>query len=111
MNRSCIILSLCLISPTHALAGPMEDAQAAWAQREQPGQVEKAIALWEQAAATSPEAHIWLAKATGRLYRRSDSKQEKRKWAEMSRDHAQKAVEKNPQSAGAYTMLGMALGQ
>ena len=67
---------------------PADDAKAAWAQRDQPGQTEKAIHLWQLALKENPqESALWidLTKAMGRAVRHARNSSEKKRWADQAR--------------------------
>lgn len=98
----------------HAEGNLEQQAQAAWQERDKPGQTEQAIRNWEQTAQAEPErADLWisLAKAMGRAVRHSKTSKERRDWADRARAAAGKAVEKAPASSDAYAVYGEALGQ
>ncbi len=91
-----------------------EQAAAAWAKRDQAGQTEQAIRLWEEAVKADPKnsSHwIRLTKAMDRAERHSSSIQEKRLWADKARAAAEEAIKLSPNSSDANTVYGEALGQ
>jgi tetratricopeptide (TPR) repeat protein len=98
----------------HAEPTLAQQAQAAWASRDKPGQTEAAIHLWEQATQAEPNrADLWvnLAKALGRAVRHADTTKQKKAWADEARSAADKALRLHPNDAEAYTVYGEALGQ
>jgi tetratricopeptide (TPR) repeat protein len=91
-----------------------QQAQLAWQERDKPGQTEKAVDLWQQAAAADPaRGDLWivLTKAMGRAVRHAQTLEERRQWADRARDAAQKALARNAPSSDAYAAYGEALGQ
>jgi tetratricopeptide (TPR) repeat protein len=108
------LFMILLTTATAGWAGPLEEAQAAWARRAEPGQTVQAIALWQKAFAESPqrtELLLALAKASGKAFRNSETRAEKRKWADTALRYANEAVEKRPTDSWAHAYLGEALGQ
>jgi tetratricopeptide (TPR) repeat protein len=99
----------------HLHADPLpSQAQAAWAQRDQPGQTEKAIDLWQKALKENPnQPELWInvTKALGRAVRHASATAEKRKWADQAREAGEKAVTQNPQSPEAWAYNAEAIGQ
>jgi tetratricopeptide (TPR) repeat protein len=91
-----------------------QQAQAAWASRDKPGQTEAAIHLWEQATQAEPtRADLWidLAKALGRAVRHADTSKKKKAWADEARSAADKALRLRSNDAQTYAIYGEALGQ
>ena len=91
-----------------------QQAQAAWQQRDKPGQTKQAIRFWEQAAQEQPgraDLLIFLAKAMGRATRHAQTSKERRGWADRARSAAARAIAKDPASSDAYAIYGEALGQ
>jgi len=118
-RRGALYLLVFLLSPltphpsVHA-ATLMEQAQAAWAHRDQPGQTEAAIQAWTEALKTEPKrADLWidLAKAQGRAVRHAETSRDRKKWADAARRSACQAVRLAPHDAEAYTVYGEAMGQ
>src|SRR5205823_5272589 len=111
-----VILSV-LMADYPLFAAPSEDlerAQAAWQNREQPGELEEAIRLWDQAFKADPshaELLIDLTKACGRAVRHASTSADKRRWADQAKAYGAKAVRVNPKSSDAYAAYGEALGQ
>ncbi len=98
-------------APTETLIQQAEDA---WAHRDQPWQTESAITLWEQALQKEPGQkglYLRLTKAAGRAYRHSHTPKEREYWSQEARDEGAQAVEKNPDNSDAYALYGEALGQ
>ncbi len=90
-----------------------DEAQTAWSHREQPGQTEMAIELWDKAFKENPsqtEILILLTKASGRAFRHANANDRKH-WADVARRYGETAIAKNPQSSDAYAQYGAALGQ
>jgi tetratricopeptide (TPR) repeat protein len=107
-----IILIFSLSATLHASAA--EDAQAAWAQRDQPGQTEKSIHLWQQALKENPnQKELWidLTKALGRAVRHASDSTEHKKWADEARTAGEKAIAENPNKAEALAYYAEAIGQ
>jgi|GEM_PF-1998155 len=91
-----------------------QQAQTAWANRDQAGQTEKAIHLWQEALKENPtQATLWipLTQALGRQVRHTTDSAEKKKWADLGREAGEQAVAKNPQSAEAWAYNAEAIGQ
>lgn len=89
-------------------------AEAAWAERAQPGRTEQAIALWQQAIAGEPgnaTLHIRLANAMSRAVRHSTTLKDRRRWAKAALGAAETATQKNPNDSAAWTAYAEALGQ
>ncbi|MFA5975788.1 MAG: hypothetical protein WC859_06420 [Elusimicrobiota bacterium] len=97
-----------------AEASLIQQAEAAWAKRDQAGQTLRAITLWEQALRENPAQRsllIPLTSACGRAYRHAKSRSERIHWADKTRRFGEEAVAKNPENAWAWTVDGEALGQ
>lgn len=107
--------ALLLIVATGAYAASTgEQAQAAWAQRDQAGQTEKAIEFWKQALKENPEQPaLWidLTKALGRMVRHSEKGSAQKKWADEALKAGEQATLKNPDRADAWAYNAEALGQ
>ena len=91
-----------------------QEAAAAWAQRDQPGQTERAISLWEQALREDPkqnEVLIQLASSCGRIVRSAKTKSDRQRWAEKAKAYGAEAVARNPNNSQAYVEDAAALGQ
>lgn len=96
------------------LEGIFQQAHVAWSHRDQPGQTERAIELWEQIIQTEPsrgDLYISLTKACGRAYRHAKSSKERRRWADRGRHYGELAVSKNRDNANAYAEYSAAIGQ
>lgn len=122
IRRWALIVSLLsafgALAPLMAAPGeastPEQQAEAAWAQRAAAGRTEKAFTLWIQAVSADPSnTGLWISaeRAGARLTRHAGTREQKRRWADRTRDCAEKAVQQNPQSSEAYACLGEALGQ
>jgi tetratricopeptide (TPR) repeat protein len=112
LSSACFIF-LALTSSVDAVS-LSEQAAAAWASRDKPGQTEEAIRLWQEATKAEPEqADYWLklSKAFGRAVRRSQSSDEQKKYSQEALHAAEKAVQLAPQSSDAYAAHGEAIGQ
>jgi Tfp pilus assembly protein PilF len=95
-------------------ADALQEAEAAWVKRSQPGERQRAITLWQQALKDQPqrtEIYTTLAKAASSAYRHATDGKEKKRWADMALQYGKEATEKNPNSAEAYARYGEALGQ
>jgi tetratricopeptide (TPR) repeat protein len=91
-----------------------QQAQSAWEQRDQSGQTERAIQLWQKAVEQEPDqGDLWihLTQACGRAVRHAATAGDRKRWADKAREYGAKAVAKNPQSSDAYAAYGEALGQ
>jgi tetratricopeptide (TPR) repeat protein len=91
-----------------------QQAEAAWQERDKPGQTERAISLWQQAAKAEPaRADLWidLTKACGRAVRHASNAAERKRWAERALGYGKNAVACGPQSSSAYAYYAEALGQ
>ena len=108
-----LLIPLLLAAPV--LADTTADqAAAAWAQRDQEGQTEKAAQLWKQALKENPEkTELWihLTRALGRQVRRSENSSQRKKLAQEARDAGAQAVAKNPQRADAWAYHAESIGQ
>jgi tetratricopeptide (TPR) repeat protein len=93
----------------------MQQAEAAWQERDQEGRTLAAIALWEKALEKEPDSHkeVWikLTKAMGRAVRHAADSKERMYWADRARQVGEQAVKENPREADAYAAYGEALGQ
>jgi len=99
---------------TSAGASLSDDAQHAWAMRDQPDQTEKAIGLWQEALRANPDQpELWipLTQAMNRASRRATKKSVSKAWADQARETGKMAVSKNPGSAAAHVYYAEALGQ
>jgi len=113
MKSGLIILALCSVLYAET-ASLIEQAQAAWQDRDKPGQTKKSIDLWEEAVRANPSHVEWqiaLAKAMGRAVRHATTLEERRQWADRARNVAEKAIEKDPSNSDAFAVYGEALGQ
>ncbi len=108
-------LLACALPPVRAAGPPLDaTAQAAWSQRDKPGEMKKAIDAWRTASTENPshpELLIPLAKACSAAYRHSDDKSEKLHWAQQALDFGEQASAKNPDRADAQAYYAEALGQ
>ena len=98
------------------VAGVATDQQAeqAWAHRDDPLETATAIALWERVLQLHPqrvELYITLTHACGRAYRQSEDTKTRQFWADEARRYGALAVEKNPGRPEAYAENAAALGQ
>jgi tetratricopeptide (TPR) repeat protein len=112
LNRLAFLL-LFSISSVYA-ASLSEQAQAAWMQRDQPGQLEKAIQLWQDALQAEPQrTELWipLTKALGRAVRRAPNAKEKKRLAQAALEAGEQATTKNPAQSMGWAYYGEALGQ
>ncbi len=91
-----------------------QQAEAAWAERDQSGQTEQAIALWQKALQSHPSdvaLYIKVSKACGRAVRHASSSKDRKRWEELAKTYAARAVELDPKNPEALTAYGEALGQ
>ncbi|HVO32981.1 MAG TPA: hypothetical protein VMU17_03640 [Elusimicrobiota bacterium] len=91
-----------------------EQAAAAWAKRDQPGQIQAAAELWKRADLENPkngEILVRLTQACDAAYRNTTSGREKRSWADQALGFGQKAVDENPRDSWAHAYFAEALGQ
>ena len=113
MNLLVVGILIALSGSVYA-ASTAEQAQAAWAQRDQAGQTEKAIHYWEQAIKENPDQPaLWidLTKALGRMVRHSEKRSAQKKWADEALQTSEQAIAKNPSRAEAWAYRAEALGQ
>ena len=110
----CTLLAACCSLLAYGDGLLEQRAQAAWQDRDKPGQTEQAIRHWEQAVKAEPgRGELWvrLTKACGRAVRHAKTKTERRRWADLAREYGKKAVDQDPRSSDAYAAYGEALGQ
>jgi tetratricopeptide (TPR) repeat protein len=109
-----IAVSLFTLHPSLFAAATAEEAQAAWAQRDQAGQTEKAIRFWQQALKENPnQPELWLdlTKALGRAVRHAKNGAARKKWADEARAAGEKGVAENPGKPEALAYYAEAIGQ
>jgi len=107
-------VTLFTLYPSPATASTADEAQAAWAQRDQPGQTENAIRLWKQSLKENPNQSalcIDLTKALGRAVRHAKNDSDHKKWADEARAAGDRCVAENPGSAEALAYDAEAIGQ
>lgn len=105
---------LIVLSGGVCAASTAEQAQTAWTQRDQAGQTEKAIQLWQQALKENPDQPaLWidLTKGLGRMVRHSNKGSAQKKWADEALAASEQAIAKNPNRAEAWAYRAEALGQ
>ncbi len=107
---------ICMVPGLHAQSADdlIKQAESAWQQRDQPKRTEAAIELWKQALEKDPQRadlNIRLAKASGRVYRKSTSYADRKAWAERGLRYAQQALESDPKNPVALAAYAEALGQ
>jgi tetratricopeptide (TPR) repeat protein len=114
-TRSCLIAVTLYASPFTPLhAAAAEEANAAWAARDQAGQTEKAIRLWQEALKENPHQDglcIDLTKALGRAVRHASDDSARKKWADEARAAGEKCLAENPDKPEALAYDAEAIGQ
>lgn len=91
-----------------------QQAQLAWDHREEAGQTEQSMNLWQQAYKAEPnhpEYLIPLVRAANRACRHTSNQKEKQRVAEDAVRFGENAVAKNASSSEAYAEYATALGQ
>lgn len=104
----------CPLSISYAESFLAQQAQLAWQHRDEPGQTEQAIQIWQQAIQAEPQRadlYIPLTRACGRAVRHAPNPEQHKHWADLGRKYGEQAVAGNPQSSEAWAAYGEALGQ
>ena len=105
---------LLVTTQLHAQSFLAQQAQLAWDHREEAGQTQQAINLWQQAFKAEPnhpEFLIPLVRAANRAFRHTQDRKEKERLAEEAVHFGENAIAKNPNSSEAYAEYATALGQ
>jgi tetratricopeptide (TPR) repeat protein len=114
VRTDCFVTLLLAMTVNVYAATTIEQAQAAWAERDKPGQTERSIILWEQALRDAPqktEVLLPLTKACGRAFRHAAIREERRVWADKARAYGAQAVAFLPNRPEAYALYAESLGQ
>ncbi len=109
-----LFLFQALFTATSQATEILQQAETAWAHREQSGETQRAITLWEQDLQEHPDhtpVLIHLTKACGRATRHAATQKDQRYWAGKARDYGVLAIQQNPTNANAYAYYGEALAQ